>query len=325
MVARSFMQAITDAQAEEMRRDETVFLMGEDVRWDIFGKTTGLLAEFGPERVRDTPISEEVVVGAAIGAAMTGMRPIVDVTIAPFLYLAVDQLVSQASKLRFMFGGQTKVPMVCRAGLSYGGGNAAQHSDRNYPMFMQFPGLCVAVPSSPRDAKGLLKTAIRNDDVVLFFEDSNVTGREEIPPDELIPFGKASHLSSGSDVTIVAIAGSVPHARKAVDRLATMGISAELIDPRTLVPLDEETILNSVTKTGRLILAEPANRTCGATAEIAAMVAERAFDSLRAPIGRVTAPQTHVAYSPLLERPLYPNADRIVAAAEAVYEWRSVR
>jgi pyruvate dehydrogenase E1 component beta subunit len=322
VVARTFSQAITDAQAEEMRRDPTVFVMGEDVRWDIYGKTTGLLAEFGPERVRDTPISEEVIVGAAIGAAMTGMRPIVDVTIGTFLYLAVDQLVSQASKLRYMFGGQTKVPLLVRAGLNYGGGNAAQHSDRNYPLFMQVPGLCVAVPASPRDAKGLMKTAIRSDDVVVFFEETNISGREEIPDDELIPFGKASVLRQGSDLTIVAIGGSVPLSNKAADRLETMGISVELIDPRTLVPLDEEAILASVNKTGRLILVEPANRTCGATAEIAAIVAERAFNALRAPIGRVTTPQTHVPYSPSLERLLYPNVDRIVAAAQTAAEWR---
>ena len=321
MVATTFMQAITQAQAEEMRRDETVFLMGQDVRWDIYGKTTGLLAEFGPERIRDTPISEEVIVGSAIGAAMTGMRPIVDATIGSFLYLALDQLVNHGAKLRFMTGGQTRIPLVVRAALYYGGGNAAQHSDRNYPMFMQVPGLTVAMPASPRDAKGLMKTAIRNDDVVIFFEDGTITGREDIPEDEIIPFGQAKIVSEGTDVTIVALGGSVPHARKAVDRLAEHGISGELIDPRTLVPLDEEAILESVRKTGRLILAEPASRTLGACAEIAAIVAERAFNSLKAPIGRVTTPQTHIPYSPVLERPLYPNADRIVAAATKAYEW----
>jgi pyruvate/2-oxoglutarate/acetoin dehydrogenase E1 component len=252
---------------------------------------------------------------------MTGMRPIVDVTIGTFLYLAVDQLVSQASKLRYMFGGQTKVPLTVRAGMNYGGGNAAQHSDRNYPLFMQVPGLCVVVPSTPRDAKGLLKTAIRSDNVVLFFEETNVSGREEIPDDELIPFGKASVRREGTDVTIVAIGGSVPLSVRAADRLEAMGISAEVIDPRTLVPLDEEAILASVDKTGRLILVEPANRTCGATAEIAAIVAERGFRSLRAPIGRVTTPQTHVPYSPSLEKLLYPNVDRIVAASKTVSEW----
>jgi len=321
MVAKTFMQAICEAQAEELRRDPTVFLMGEDVQWDIYGKTTGLLREFGPERIRDTPICEEVIVGAAIGAAMTGMRPIVDTTIASFLYLAVDQLVSQASKIRYMFGGQAKVPLVCRSALYYGGGNAAQHSDRNYPMFMQVPGLTIAMPASPRDAKGLLKTAIRNDEVVLFFEDGNITGREEIPDDELIPFGKARIRRDGDDVTIVALGGSVPAALRAADRLEEKGISAEVIDPRTLVPLDEDAIIASVEKTGRLILAEPASRTCGACAEIAAIVSERAFNALLAPIGRVTTPQTHIPYSPVLERPLYPNADRIAAAAETAFKW----
>lgn len=320
MPPRTFLQAIVDAQAEEMRRDPRVFVMGEDVRMDLFGKTTGLLEEFGPERVRDTPICEATIVGAAVGAAMTGTRPIVDLALASFLYLAMDQLVNMASKIRYMTGGQARVPMVVRAALSYRRSGAAQHSDRNYPMFMNVPGLKIAIPSTPADAKGLLKTAIRSDDVVLFFEDSSVaSGREDVADETaLVPFGVASRVRTGTDVTIVAIGGSVPQAGKAADRLATMGISAELIDPRTLVPLDEETILRSVAKTGRLVIVEPAHRTCGAGAEIASIVAERGFADLRAPVRRLTAPQTHVPFSITLERALYPTMDGIVTAARAV-------
>jgi pyruvate/2-oxoglutarate/acetoin dehydrogenase E1 component len=323
MTIRSFKQAIVDAQAEEMRRDPTVFLMGEGVENDVYGTTTGLAAEFGRERVRETPLSEAAFVGAAVGAAMTGTRPIVDLVIASFVYVAMDQLISQASKSRYMFGGQTAVPMVVRSALYYPGFHAAQHSDRPYPLFMHTPGLQVVVPSNPYDAKGLLKTAIRNDDVVLFFEDFVASATKDDLPDEdyTVPFGVASIIQPGTDVTIVAIGGAVIHARKAANQLAGEGISAEVIDPRTLVPLDEDTILRSVGKTGRLVIADPANRTCGAAAEIAAIVAEDAFGSLRSPVIRVTTPQTHIPFSPPLERPLYPSANRIVAAAHAACEW----
>ncbi len=325
MAVKTFMQAIVEAQAEEMRRDPTVFLLGEGVEHDLYGTATGLFDEFGPKRVRDTPLSESAVIGAAVGAAMTGTRPIVDLAVASFLYVAMDQIVSQAAKIRYMFGGQAKVPVVIRTALYYPGFHAAQHSDRPYPLFMHVPGLMVAVPSNPRDAKGLLKAAIRNDDVVMFFEDSVLaTTKDDIPDDDyLVPFGVASVIREGTDVSIVAVGGTVLQAKRAADQLEKSGVSAEIIDPRTLVPLDEATILASVKKTGRLIVVDPANRTCGAAAEIAATVAESGFASLRAPIIRVTTPQTHIPFSPALERPLYPSAKRITAAAMAAYEWRS--
>lgn len=321
---KTFKQAIVDAQAEEMRRDLNVFVMGEGIRADLYGTTTGLFKEFGPERVRDTPLSEAAIVGAAVGAAMTGMRPIVDFGVSAFLYVAMDQLVSQAAKIRYMFGGQSGAPIVVRTGMMYQGSLAAQHSDRPYPLFMHIPGFKVVVPSNPHDAKGLLKSAIRDDDAVLFFEDSVLASmKQEIPDDEyLVPFGVAAIVRSGTDVSIVAIGGSLQQAMKAAEELDRGGISAEVIDPRTLVPLDEAAILASVAKTGRLVLVEPANRTCGATAEIAAIVVEKAFRDLSAPIVRVTTPQTHIPFSHVIERPLYPSADKIVSAARVVFTWR---
>ncbi len=318
----SYLQAIREAMAEEMVRDESVFLMGEDVRSNMFGSSGGLADEFGNERVRDTPISEAGFVGAAAGAAMVGMRPIVDMTIAPFLYVAMDQLVSITAKSTYLYGGQAKVPVVIRAGMFYGRGSAAQHSDRPYPMFMTVPGLKIIAASNPYDLKGLLKTAIRDDDPVMSFEDGTLwSSSSEIPDEEyLIPFGKAEVKREGDDVTIVAVAGSVPHALTAAEDLAEEGFSAEVIDPRTLVPLDRETILASVHKTGRLVIAEPAHETGGVAANVSAIVAEEGFWDLAAPIMRVTTPDTHIPFSPPLEHPLYPNPEKISLAARKTLE-----
>jgi pyruvate/2-oxoglutarate/acetoin dehydrogenase E1 component len=318
----TFLEAIGEAQREEMRRDPRVFLMGEDVRANVFGTATGFLEEFGPERVRDTPLSEAGFVGAAIGAAMVGMRPIVDFTIASFMYVAMDQLVSLAAKATYMYGGQAQVPVVFRAGLFFGGGNAAQHSDRPYPMFMGIPGLKIILPSTPYDAKGLLKSAIREGDPVISFEDGMLAGlKGEVPEEEyLIPLGVADIKREGTDVTVVALASRVQEALAAAEAVAKEGISVEVVDPRTLVPLDKETILKSVSKTGRLVVVEEAHRTCGAAAEIAAIVAEEGFWDLKAPIKRLTVPDVHIPFSPPLERILYPDASRIAAALHEVMQ-----
>jgi len=312
----TFLEAIAQAQREEMARDESVFLMGEDVSSNVYGTSGGLLEQFGPERVLDTPICESGFTGVAIGAAMVGMRPIVDYTIASFMYLATDQLVSMAAKSSYMYGGQTHIPAVFRAAMFYNGGIAAQHSDRNYSMYMNVPGLKVVLPSSPYDAKGLLKTAIRDDDPVLVFEDGNLWGqRGEVPEEEyLLPFGQANILNEGSDVTIVAIAARVGEAVKAAQQLAAEGISVEVIDPRTLVPLDSDTILQSVAKTGRLLVVDQGHRTCGAAGEIAAIVAERGFWDLQAPIKRLTAPDMQIPFSTALEKGFYPDAVMIATA-----------
>ena len=229
---------------------------------------------------------------AAIGAAMTGLRPIVDLSYSSFLYMAMDQLVNQAAKNRYMFGGQSSIPIVFRSAMFYGLNTGAHHSDRPYPMFMNVPGLKIIVPASASDAKGLLRSAVDSNDPVLIFETCLLWGqKEEVDENEYrIPLGVVRVRRQGNDVTVVGISGSVPLALKAADQLATEGISAEVIDPRTLVPLDTKTIIESVRRTGRLVIAEPAARTCGAAAEISAIVAEQAFDALRAPILRVTAP-----------------------------------
>jgi pyruvate/2-oxoglutarate/acetoin dehydrogenase E1 component len=312
----SFLQAIHEAQIEEMRRDPRVFIMGEDIRTNVFGASGGFLEEFGPERVLSTPLSEGGFTGAAAGAAMVGMRPIVDYTIASFLYCAMDQIISIVAKSSYLYGGQTKVPVVLRSAMFYGNSNAAQHSDRPYPMFMGVPGLKIIVPSTPYDMKGLLKSAIRDDDPVMSFEDGRLWGtRGDVPEEEyLIPLGKADIKREGIDATVVAVGGMVPHALAAAKELEAENISVEVVDPRSLVPLDRETILSSVRKTGRLVAVDVAHRTCSAASEIAAIVAEEAFWDLKGPVIRVTTPDTHIPFSSSMEKGLYPNKDKIAAA-----------
>ncbi|MCP5045381.1 MAG: dehydrogenase [bacterium] len=307
----SYIEAIYEAQSIELNRDERVVLIAEDI---------GMLEEFGvfgpigPNRLWSAPISENGFVGMAVGAAMTGLRPIVDLMIASLVWVAMDQIVSQAAKIRTMFGDQTRVPMVLRAGMWYASSYAAHHSDRPYPLFMNVPGLKIAVPATPADAKGLLLTAVRDDEPVLLFEEKGLWSvRGPVPEGEhLVPFGRAALRHRGDDVTLVAIAGAVPQAVAAAETLAAEGIGCDVIDPRTLVPLDIESILGSVARTGRLVIVDPANRTCGAAAEIAAQVGEHAFGALRAPIRRVTAPDLQIPFAPSLEMPLYPNPDRII-------------
>jgi pyruvate dehydrogenase E1 component beta subunit len=311
----SYREAIRLAMQEEMRRDPAVVVFCEDGRfWTM--PTDGFVDEFGPDRIPIMPISEEGFTGAAIGAAMTGLRPIVDYTIANLMYVAWDQIVNHAAKNRYLFGGQASVPIVLRATMKYGNATAAQHSDRPYPQLMNVPGLKIVVPSNPADALGLLKSAIRDDDPVVYFEPLLLWGtKAEVPDGEhLVPLGQAAVARAGTDVTVVAIGDAVPAAVKAAVVLAEEGIEAEVVDPRTLVPLDKEAILASVAKTGRLVIADPAHRTCGAAAEIAAIVAEEGFDSLRGPIARVVAPDVHPPFSPALERLMYPTAERIAGA-----------
>jgi acetoin:2,6-dichlorophenolindophenol oxidoreductase subunit beta len=326
MTVMSYLGAIGAAQREAMEADARVIIMGEDVEANVYGTMGGgksradkgdFLQMFGANRIRNTPISEEVMVGAAAGAAMTGLRPIVDLSYSTFLYMAMDQFINQVAKSRYMFGGQASLPVVFRSAMFYGLSTAAHHSDRPYPMFMNVPGLKIMVPSSPTDAKGLLRTAIDMDDPVLSFEACMLWGmKEDVADGEFrIPFGVARTVREGSDVTIVAISTAVPAAQQAALKLAEEGISAEVIDPRTLVPFDLNAVLKSVEKTGRLVVADPANKTCGAAAEISALVAEQAFDCLKSPILRVTTPDTHIPFSPAIEKQLYPNATTIAEAA----------
>ena len=314
-------QALNEAMREEMRRDERVFIMGEDIQSGVYGASAGLAAEFGMERVRDCPLSENAFMGAAVGAAAVGMRPIVESAFC-FMWVAMDSLVSQASKMRYMFGGQVNLPIVYRSSMYYGGSMAAHHSDRSYPIFMHIPGFKVVFASNAYDGKGLMKTAIREDDPVIFCEDRTILGSRGYVPEEdyTIPFGVADVKREGTDVTIVAIGGMVGLALQAADALSQEGVSAEVIDPRSLVPLDMETILGSVSKTGRLVTVDMAHKTCSAASEIAALVAMEGFWSLQAPVQRLGAANVHIPFSTALEPLCYPTAATIAEAAKATLE-----
>ena len=314
-------QALNEAMREEMGRDERVFIMGEDIQHGVYGASAGLFAEFGAERVRDCPLSENAFCGAAVGAAAVGMRPIVE-SAACFMWVAMDSLISQAAKMRYMFGGQVSLPIVYRTSLYYDGSMAAHHSDRSHPIFMNVPGFKVAFPSNAYDAKGLLKTAIREDDPVVFFEDRTVLGARAYVPEEeySVPMGVADVKREGTDVTIVAIGGMVPRALEAAETLDREGVSAEVLDPRTLVPLDKAAILGSVAKTGRLVTVDMAHKTCSAASEIAAIVAMEGFWSLQAPIQRLATANVHIPFSPSLEPLCYPTAASIAAAARVTLE-----
>lgn len=310
--------AIREALIEEMKRDPDVFLLGEDLEQATFGVTDGLIDEFGAERVRNTPISENAIVGAAIGAALTGMRPVAEIMFADFLMDAMDPIVNTMAKARFMTGGQAKVPMVIRtpsgAGLSAG----AQHSQSPEALFMHIPGIKIAVPSTPYDMKGLLKSAIRMDDPVLFFEHKMLyyEGGDVPEGDYTVPFGKADVKRQGKDITIVAVLAMVKKAMLAADMLAADGIEVEIVDPRTLYPLDMETIITSLKKTKRLMTVEEGARTGGIGAEIAARIAEDALDYLDAPVKRLGGADSPIPFSPALEEVMYPTEDSIAQAVK---------
>lgn len=313
MTQMTYTDAIASAIREEMRSDPRVFVMGQDVEtWLFEGRWR---EEFGPERVRNTPISEAGFIGAGIGAALTGMRPIVELGCSTFLYSAMDQVVNQAAKSRYMFGGQASIPLVIRAPVFYGISVAAHHSDRPWGLFAQCPGLKIIVPTTPYDAKGLLKSAVRDGNPVLCFEDVTLAGvTGEVPADDYtVPIGVADVKREGFDVTLVGVAAAAYHALAAAQILETLGISAEVIDLRTVVPLDRRTILESVRKTGRLVVIDPAPGTCSIAAEVAALVAEYAFENLRARIVRLTAPDVPVPFSQDLEALMYPTVESIVS------------
>jgi pyruvate dehydrogenase E1 component beta subunit len=289
--------------------------MGEDVVLGPFGATKGLLQKFGPVRVRNTPISEAGFVGAAVGAAMAGTRPICEVEFASFFYCAFDQVCNQAAKLRYMSGGQAHMPITFRALFGALGGAAAQHSETVYAQFLSVPGIKLVVPSGPADMKGLLKSAIRDDNPVIVFE-HGALGRlkEEIPAgDYLVPLGKAAIKRPGKDVTIVAIGAMVSKSLKAAEKLAAEGLDVEIVDPRTLVPLDEDAILSSVEKTNRVVVVDEGHWRGGAAADIAAIIAEKGFDFLDAPIRRVTALDVPIPFSPPLEKAAIPDEAKIIA------------
>ena len=317
----TFAQAIADAQAEEMERDSNVFVVGEDVGHlgGAFGATAGLIEKFGPGRVIDSPISEAAIEGVAVGAAFAGMRPIAEIQYIDFLAY-VDPLVNHAAKFRYLSGGKVRLPMVTRLPNGCKGGNSATHSQSLESWFMHVPGLLVAMPSTPYDAKGLLKTAIRSNNSVVFIEDIKAyftTG--EVPDEEYtIPFGAADIKRRGKDVTVVAMGYMVSRALHAAFQLEGEGIDVEVIDPRTLNPLDIDTVVDSVKRTGRLVTVHQAWRTCGVGAEIATQVMENAFDYLDAPVVRVAGLATPAPYYTKLEDLVYPGIDDIANACRKV-------
>jgi pyruvate/2-oxoglutarate/acetoin dehydrogenase E1 component len=311
----SFSTAIVEALKEEMRRDERVFVLGEDVgRFGmIYVAKPELWKEFGDERVRDTPISENSIIGFALGAAITGMRPVADIMFCDLLTLGMEQIVNQVAKVRYMFGGKIKVPLVIRTSLGGLRLAAAQHSQHLEAWFPHVPGLKVVIPSTPYDAKGLLKTAIRDDNPVIFFEHQQLMPTTGPVPEEeyLIPLGKADIRKEGKDITVISYSLMVHRVLRAANELAKQGIETEVIDLRTLNPLDKEAILKSLEKTGRLLIVHQACTTGGFGAEIAAMVAEKGFDLLTAPIHRLGALDVPVPYSPPLENFVIPNEQKI--------------
>jgi len=318
----SVSEALNEALIEEMERDETVFVIGEDVGTygGIFGVTAGLLERFGSRRVKDTPISESAIVGSAVGAAATGLRPVAELMMLDFATVCMDQIVNQAAKMRYMFGGKTKLPLVIRAEGGAGANAAAQHSQCLEAWFIHVPGLKVVMPSTPYDAKGLLKSSIRDDNPVIFVEHKvlyEITG--DVPEEEyLIPLGEADIKREGTDVTVVTYSMMLHTTMSAAEKLSKEGISVEVVDPRTLYPLDKKTILDSVAKTNKLVIVHEAPKTCGFGAEIAALVADEAFDTLDAPIKRVTAPDTPVPFSPSLEGFYIPDEDDIIKTIKEI-------
>jgi pyruvate dehydrogenase E1 component beta subunit len=315
-------EAVREALAEEMRRDPRVFICGEDIAeaGTVYKVLSGLVEEFGTERVLDTPISEAGFTGMAVGAAMTGMRPVVDIMFGDFSTLVMDQMVNQAAKIHYMSGGKWKVPMVMRATLGATRRSAAQHSQSLHAWFCHIPGLKVVLPSTPYDAKGLMKTAIRDDNPVVFFEDKMMYRMKGPVPaeDYTIPFGVADIKRPGTDITIVATSSMVQVALGAAKLLEEAGISAEVIDPRTVWPLDEQTLVESVKKTSRAIVVDEGYGRYGVTAEIASVIAEGAFFNLEAPVKRMGAMHVPIPFSPPLEDATVPTEQTVFAAAKAL-------
>lgn len=332
MSKKSYRTAINEALRQEMRRDDSIILIGEDVAGgegasgdvgvvgSVFGVLGGLYKEFGPTRVIDTPISESAIVGAAAGAALTGLRPVAEIMFVDFVGVCFDQIYNQAAKFRYMFGGKAKTPMIIRTTMGAGLRAGAQHSQTLHPLFTMVPGLKVVMPSNAYDAKGLMIEALRGDDPVIFMEAKTLYDAEMEVPDEAyrVPFGEANVLREGKDITLVGFGSMVVRANAVAEALAKEGIDAEVIDPRTTSPLDEDTILESVEKTGRLVLVDEAPPRCSLARDVAGLVADKAFRSLKAPIKAVTCPHTPVPFAPNLEDEFVPNPARIEKAVRAV-------
>ncbi len=337
MPVKSYREALNDALHREMERDDRVFVCGEDVSGGaggtsgereasggIFGVTAGLLPRFGDTRVIDTPISENAIVGLAVGASLAGKRGVAEIMFADFLGLALDQTMNQAAKFRYMSGGKATCPVVIRAPYGAGMNMAAQHSQTMYQIITSVPGLKVAIPSSPADAKGLLTSAIRDDDPVVFFEHKALYGRKgEVPDGEyVVPFGKAALLAEGDSATIIAMGRMVLFAEKALEALKAAGVSCDLLDLRTTSPLDEDAILDSVEKTGRVVIIDECPPRCSIAADIGAFIASKGFSSLKAPVELVTSPHAPVPFAKELERAFVPGPTAIEAAVRRVVGYK---
>jgi len=334
MPQKSFREAINEAMRQEMARDDSVIVIGEDVAGGmgapgpqgkvggVMGVTAGLYDQFGAARVIDTPITESAIIGAAGGAAMTGLRPIAELMFVDFVGVCFDQIYNQAAKFRYMFGGKAKTPLVIRSMIGAGLRAGAQHSQTLHPLFTMVPGLKVVIPSNAYDAKGLLIEAIRDDDPVIFLESKLLYESTADVPDEAytIPFGEANVVRDGDDVTLIGFGSMVPRMEEVAASLAKDGVSCEIVDPRTTSPLDDETILESVEKTGRAVIVDEAPPRCSLASDIAALIADEGFDDLKAPIKRVTCPHTPVPFAPNLEDEFMPNPARIETAVRSILD-----
>ncbi len=332
MSIKTFRQALNEALHLEMSRDKNVIIFGEDVcggtggtgekdAWGgAFGVTKGLLSEFGPDRIMDTPITESAFVGAAVGAAMTGLRPVTEIMFVDFLGVCFDQIFNQAAKVRYMFGGKADMPMVLRASYGAGASSASQHSQALYPIFTHIPGLKVVVPSNPYDAKGLLINAIRDEDPVIFLEHKMLYDISAEVPDEAytVPFGEAGIIREGEDVTLISLGKMVNVCQEAANELAKENVSASILDLRTISPLDEETILEFTEETGRVVVVDEAYPRCGVAADVSSIIVEKAFSDLKAPIKKVTPPHSPVPYAPNLEQAFLPSSQNVIDAVKEV-------
>lgn len=332
MSIKTFRQALNEALHLEMSRDKNVIIFGEDVcggtggtgekdAWGgAFGVTKGLLSEFGPDRIMDTPITESAFVGAAVGAAMTGLRPVTEIMFVDFLGVCFDQIFNQAAKVRYMFGGKADMPMVLRASYGAGASSASQHSQALYPIFTHIPGLKVVVPSNPYDAKGLLINAIRDEDPVIFLEHKMLYDISAEVPDEAytVPFGEAGIIREGEDVTLISVGKMVNVCQEAANELAKENVSASILDLRTISPLDEETILEFTEETGRMVIVDEAYPRCGVAADVSSIIVEKAFSYLKAPIKKVTPPHSPVPYAPNLEQAFLPSSQKVIDAVKEV-------
>jgi acetoin:2,6-dichlorophenolindophenol oxidoreductase subunit beta len=322
MPEKGYLEAINQALHEEMERDPNVFMAGIDIaeRGDVFGATQGIYSKFGKQRIMDTPIAESGIIGLAIGSAARGLRPVVTIMFMDFIGVCFDQILNQMAKMKYMYGGKVKLPLVVLTNAGAGTNSAAQHSQSLEVLLCHIPGLKVVMPSTPYDAKGLMKAAIREDNPVFVIQHKRLGRiRDDVPEQDYeVPLGKARIAREGSDITIVATSYMVHEALAAADRLKERGVEAEVVDPRTLVPLDIETIVESVKKTHRVVVAHEAVRFCGVGAEIASQITEQAFDYLDGPPLRIGAPSSPVPYSPALEKEWVPGADEILEAANTL-------